>query len=309
MMDKRYKGIFLLIIILVIAISDSHSQCPCEGGAPVSGAFTPIGGTSNIGVLKQGTLRAISFFTYSNGNEFYNGDSPTEDELVRRFSTSYLGLLIGFGLFEKFTIDAEIGYYLNKMQDFGDYNLSGSGFSHTTIYGKYNVFNSLSDELEWTVGLGGRIPLNFEEQNLPQYIQSSSGAFGGVLLSYLHKGLKSENMHLILVNRAEFNAQNDSTYIYGSSFINSLFITRNIIRNFVGMIELRSDIRLKDSKNGIDNYNSGWNIIVVSPQINYRIGNFNFSIFYDFPVYKYYNGIQLTNSKNLGASLTWQANF
>jgi hypothetical protein len=295
------------LIIFIIGYS-AYSQCPCLGGAPV-GALTAIGGTSNIGVLRKGNLRGISYFTYSDGNKFYSGYSQTESGLVKSFNSSYLGLLIGYGLYENFTIDAEIGYYLNKIQDFGSYSLSGSGFSHTTIYGKYNITNSGYDELEWTIGIGGKIPLNLKSQSLPQNIQSSTGAFGTVLLSYLHKGIKSENIHIILVNRVELNTTNDSTYHYGSNFINSFFITKNLFDNLTGMIELRSEIRLKDSKNGKINDDSGWSILIISPQINYSFGNFNLSLFYDLPTYKYYNGLQLTNSKNIGASLTWNTSL
>jgi len=297
-----------VFVILLFTSYELHSQCACMGGAPV-GALTPVGGTTNIGILKEGNLRAISFYSFSNGNEYNNKDSQTDQGLVQSFNSSYVGLLIGYGILESLTIDTELGYYLYKVQDFGFYNLSGSGFSHVTVYGKYNTYNSRAKEFEWTIGIGGRIPLNFDEVNLPQNIQSSTGAYGGILLSYLHKGFKSEGLHFILVNRAEFNAKNKTTYKYGSSFVNSFFITKNMIGKLTGILEIRSDVRLRDSKYGNNIYDSGWNIIILSPQLNYSIGNFNFAAFFDFPVYKHYNGKQLTNKYSLGLAITWQTNL
>ena len=293
--------------ILFFCISEiANSQCACMGGAPVGG-FTPVGGTSNIGILREKNLRALTFFSYSNGDRYFKGDSPTENGLVKNFKSTYSGLLIGYGLFEQLTIDAEIGYFIDKSQEFADYTLSGTGFSHATLYAKYNAFNSRADEWEWTIGIGGRIPINISEQNLPQNIQSSTGAYGGVLLSYLHKGFKAQGLHFILVNRADFNSENNTTFKYGSNFINSIFVTKSIFQNLVGMLEVRTDIKLKDSKYGKQNDDSGWNILILSPQINYGFSKFNLSVFCDLPVYKYYNGKQLTNNSNIGVSLTWQS--
>jgi hypothetical protein len=278
------------------------------GGAPVGG-LTQVGGTTNIGILKPGNIRAISFYSFSNGNEYYSGDTPTELGLVKSFNSSYLGLLIGYGILDDITIETEFGYYLYKSQEFDSYTLSGNGFSHVTIYGKYNIFVRRAYEVEWTVGLGGRIPLKFEDQNLPQNIQSSTGAYGAILLSYLHKGFKAEGLHFILVNRAEFNSKNSISYKYGSNFTNSLFVTKSIIDKLNGIFEIRSDVRLKDSKYEKDNDDSGWNIIILSPQINYSISDFNISVFFNFPFYKYYNGSQLTNKNSLGLAFTWQSDF
>lgn len=295
----------LIIFLFAIAQQNAHAQCTCMGGASVGG-LTPVGGTTNIGILKEGNFRAVSYYSYSYGDEYYAGDYSADSGIVKNFKSSYLGLLLGYGILEDLTIDVELGYSLYKAQDFGSYTLSGSGFSHTALYVKYNTFNSRASEWEWTVGIGGKIPLNFEDQNLPQNIQSSAGAYGGVLLSYLHKGYKSEGLHFIMVNRGEINAENKSTYKYGSSFTNSFFITKNIFNNFLGMLEIRNDVRLTDSKYEKNIEDSGWNIVIVSPQLNYTFGTFNISAFYDVPVYKYYNGKQLTNQNSFGLSLTWQ---
>jgi hypothetical protein len=302
------KFIEICLITFIGIWSNAYTQCACMGGAPVGG-LTPVGGTTNVGILREGNLRAISFYSYSNGDEYYSGDSRAENGSVKSFNSSYMGILVGYGIFENFTVDAEFGFYLNKAQDFGSYTLSGSGLSHTTIYAKFNVFGSRANELEWTVGLGGKIPLNFNEQNLPQHIQSSTGAFGGVMLSYLHKGFKSSGLHFIMLNRFDFNAENSSSYQYGKSFINSLFITKTLIDNFVGIFEIRSDRKFRDKKYGELIIDSGWNNVILSPQLNYGLNNFNFSVFFDLPIYKYYNGKQLTNNYNIGASLTWQTDL
>lgn len=295
-------------MILCFSINWLNAQCTCMGGASVGG-FTPVGGTSNIGLLKAGHLRLINYYVYSNGNKYYKGSEETESGVVKSYNSTFTGLMVGYGLFDDFTVDMDLGYYIDKRQDFEAYNLSGSGFSHFSIYGKYNVLSSTFNEIEWTLGLGARIPLVLTEQNLPQNIKSSTGAFGGILLSYLHKGFKSNTLHFILVNRIEINAENSTTYLYGPGFTNSLFITKGIIEKLTGMLEIRNDIKLMDYKYDKLIDDSGWNTLILSPQLNYSVNNFNFSIYYDFPFYKHYNGTQLTNKSNFGISLTWQNNL
>jgi len=277
-------------------------------GAPVGG-LTPVGGTTNIGILKEGNIRVSSFALYSNGDEYYNGDSGAEQGIPLNYNSTFIGLLAGYGINEDFTIDIEFGYYLDKSQDFGLYKLSGFGFSHATLYGKYNLINSRAKEFEWTIGIGGRLPLSFSEQNLPQNIQSSTGAYGLIGISYLHQGFRSQNIHFILVNKIDYNSSNNSFYRYGNSYLNSIFIIKNIMDMLTGIFEIRSNIRQMDAQNDLLNDNSGWNLLIVSPQINYSLSNFNFSLFYDYPIYKYYNGTQLTNSNSFGLSLTWQSNL
>ena len=179
------KNYLLVNIIVLICFSEkAYNQCACMGGAPVGG-FTPVGGTTNIGILRKGNLRVLSFFSYSNGDKYYYRDSPLDSGLVRSFNSSYTGLLIGYGIFEDFTIDAEFGFFINKSQDFGSYTLSGSGFSHTTIYGKYNVYSSRANEWEWTIGLGGKIPLNFNNQNLQTDISNGRHNITSILNNVL----------------------------------------------------------------------------------------------------------------------------
>ncbi len=301
--------LYITVILLIVFKSELlFSQCSCIGGASV-GSLTPVSGTSNIGILKEGNIRALAFYSFSNGDKYYSGNTAIDSGTVKEFNSSYSGILIGYGLFDSFTLDLELGYFLNKSQDFGEYTLSGAGFSHLTIYEKYNIFNSRAKEWEWTVGLGEKIPINNNSQNLPQNIQSSTGAFGLILLSYLHKGYRESGLHLILVNRAEFNTENGSNYLYGNSFTNSFFITKSIFDKLVGMLEIRSELKLKDKRYDEKVDDSGWNNITLSPQINYSFDKFDFSFFFDLPVYKYYNGQQLTNKFNLGLSITWQMNL
>lgn len=311
---KKFSTNFIRLITIFtlltsVMTNDSFCQCGCIGGAAV-GSASLIGGTSNLGVLKQGYGRAIGTLIYSNGNNFFHNDIPTEpleDILVRGYSSTFTGLILGYGITNDLTVDIETGYFANKMQDYGETKLSGSGFSHTTLFIKYNMINQRRNSFEWSTGIGGKLPLASREQNLPQNIKSSNGAFGGVLLSFIRKGFDYDEWNLLLINRYEWNDINNGMFQTGQSFINSMFVTKSLFDDFIGVLELRSDVKLKDRLFGEELSNTGWNIVVIAPQLNYAIGDWFITAFYEYPVYKYYNETQLTNKQNIGLALTWNS--
>ncbi len=296
-----------ILILLIILSYDAFSQCSCMGGAAVGG-LTPVGGTVNIGVLREGFFRATAMYSYSSGDQYYRGDETAEKGLVDNYNIHYIGLLAGYGISNKFTAELEIGGFPLKFQDFGYYTLSGSGLSHLTVYGKYNLYHSIRSEFEITVGLGGRIPLVIEESNLPQHVLPSTGAYGLVLQAFLHKGFKDYGLRFFLIHRTDINAENNLDYQYGSGFYTSLYVSKNILKGLTGLLEVRNELRMQDKYQGELYEDSGGNIFIVSPQINYVLGDFYISALFDYPFYKNYNGYQLSNSSSFAINLTWQTN-
>ncbi len=302
--------LFIVVIIAALVLTEmAFAQCTCMGGAAVGG-LTPIGGSANIGVLREGHLRASMFYRYGYGNDYFAGDSKTDSgRVVKDYYYQYVGINAGYGLTEDLTLELESGYFAEKMQDFFQYRLYSSGFSHVSLSAKYNIYSSMVDEWEYTAGLGARVPLNFTEDKAPQNILPSTGAFGLIVHSFLHKGYKSSGLHFFLINRAEFNAENSKSYLYGFSTFSSLLVSKSIIDNLSGALEVRNEYRAKDQYAGRDVRDSGSLLFVASPQISYKIDNFYFTALFDLPFYKYYNGKQLSNAYSLGLMLTWQNNL
>ena len=300
--------ISVFITIIFLCGYSLYSQCGCMGGAAVGG-LTPLGGSANLGVLKENNLRTSVFFMNGYGNKYYSGDIITEPGLVKEYKFNYIGFNAGYGLTEDLTLELESGYFLQKMQDYYYSKLESSGFSHLNTSVKYNLYNSRVKELEYTAGIGARVPVNFSEANVPQNILPSTGAYGILFHSFLHKGFKNEGLHLFLINRAEINAINKHDYLYGYSIFSSFYISKSIFNNLVGILELRNEYRGKDRYNGSIIEDSGGLVFVASPQLSYKIDNFYISCNYDYPFYKYYNGKQLTNSYSFGIMLTWQINL
>jgi hypothetical protein len=301
------KSLFIVFLIF-ISFANVYSQCGCMGGAAIGG-ITPIGGSANLGVLKENNLRTSVYFRNGFGNEYFSKDSKVVPGLVKEYLYNYIGLNAGYGITEDMTIEIESGYFLKKMQDYYYEKLESSGFSHVNTSIKYNIYNSYISQIEYTAGIGARMPLNFSDDDVPQHIMPSTGAYGLILHSFLHKGFKKHGLHFFLINRAEINSKNNNDYLYGNSIFSSFYITQYLLHDFTAMLEIRNEYRTKDHYLGDEVQDSGGTIFNVSPQVSYKINNFYVSAMYDYPFYKYYYGKQLSNSYSLSLMLTWQMDF
>ncbi|ROL62243.1 hypothetical protein D9V86_01705 [Bacteroidetes/Chlorobi group bacterium ChocPot_Mid] len=298
------RNLFYLILLITVTSTYLYSQCGCVGGAAVGG-LTPIGGTANVGLLREDYFRASLFYSYSYGDKFFRGDARAEKDIVEHYETQFSSLMLGYGFTEDITLETEIGYFPRKLQDFGSNNAEGSGLSHLSVIGKYNLFSSIVKEIEFTMGLGARLPLELKQENLPQHVRPSTGAYGIIFQAFFHLGNKKADMHFFVINRSEYNFENKSEYQYGPTVNTSLYYTKGILKNLTGIIELRNEYRLKDKINGEEHKDSGGLFFHVAPQINYTLGQFNVSALFDYPIYQYYNGYQLGNNYTIGLNFTW----
>ncbi len=307
-MISRARILLIIIGLIVLGTEHTFCQCACCSGAAVGG-ITPVSAKANVGVLKPNFLKTSVYYMNSYGDSYYRGDKEIINLYDDYYVTNYLGLNLGYGLFRDFTIEAELGYFLEKKQkQLGADAVVSRGPSHITLSGKYNLYDSRSKEIEITVGGGAKIPFD-ENEALPQHLKPSAGAYGAVLQAFFHKGFIRSGWSFLYYSRAEFNAENGDDYKYGDSFINSFFIIRNIVENLNAGLELRGDYRKKDYDDGDRLDDTGGFSLICSPILSYQYESLNLSASYNYPVYKYYFGKQLTNDYSFSLILDWSLNL
>ncbi|TAL69881.1 MAG: hypothetical protein EPN82_04490 [Bacteroidetes bacterium] len=301
---------YLLFLLFSFSLfSEASAQC-CSVGSPV-------GGTTSIGTLPQNNFRYTLFYRYGYGNRYYIASELVNDTKinVKQAFSNYVGLFIDYGLLNRLTITGECGYYINKVQDWGEKGqFEASGLSSAVLMGKYNLLNDIESEFEITAGMGIKIPFTSKRiqkngVDLPRDVQPSPGAFGFVSQLYLRKGFSDISANLFLVNRIEINGSNedDLDYRYGNCYNTSFFITKKIVDNLIGILQIRNEIKEKDRDNFTGEIStSGSNLFFFSPQINYSFGDLSVSALYDLPVYRYYNNRQLGGKYSFALNFIWQ---
>ena len=148
----------LLLIILAICTEISMAQC-CAPGNPVSGS-------EYIGTLPKKTLRTITFYRHSYSDTYYEG-SEISDYQGTESGYDFIGEVLSYGLVKKLTIEAELGFYIDKYQDSEVLDrFTTYGFTNAVVSAKYAVLKT-SNDMELTLGAGAKLPLSRKAELWP----------------------------------------------------------------------------------------------------------------------------------------------
>lgn len=310
--------IALFLAVLLLPCKFTFSQC-CSTGSPV-------GATVYVGILAKNNLRFVAYYRNSYSNTYYQGSSKTDDNVPLRFSYyNFAGLALSYGITKRLTVEVDAGYFFNKTQEYKpiiygtetiEIKETGYGLTNGGVGLKYGIFIKPSRQIELTAGAGFRYPFTTKPQQidgvqLARDVQPSNNAFAVNCMLFFNKGWPSVGIRLFTLNRFEYNFADKQRYQYGSVLLNSVFFSKKIIPYFFAILQVRGEWRTHDNDYN-DIYdgsstrpNSGNYILILSPQLSYSIaGIWNVSVLYDIPIYKYYNGKQLTPKYSFAVSVS-----
>ncbi len=216
-----------------------------------------------------------------------------------------------------------MGYYMNKTQNYNPalplpyFKIAGHGATDLTLLGKYNITSSDS---VWSIIFSGGIKLptgTFNEYTndvlLPIDVQSGTGAFAGVGgITVMIKPCKNKNFRLIL-NRKEVtegavpNGYHKG-YKYGLASSNSIATSFKLFRGYSFLMMVQNENRARDydsERNPPEIDYSGFIKVSAIPGIIHEFKNdWSLGIYFDYPFYQKYNGIQFGNKYAASATLT-----
>jgi hypothetical protein len=297
---------------LFFLLSDQplSAQC-CSTGSPV-------GASSYVGVLNMHNIRINTYYRHSYSERYYEGSSPSTDTGSMNYSKnalySYAGLSLEYGLTHKLTVQFDMGYFFNKKVDilnplFTDQN--GRGLSNGLLLLKYGIYVNPSRLVEITGGLGLKFPFTKQPKlnsfgNAPLTLDArpSTNAFGITATLMVSKEFSDITLRSFILNRYEYNFANINKYQSGQLLITSLFVSKRVVPRLFGIVQLRNEIHGKDYQKGEEEVNTGYHLMVLTPQVSYSIlGKWNLSFLYDIPIYKNYKGKQLTPQYSYAVSI------
>ena len=306
---RRTLPIILFFCLILIA-TKSYSQC-CSPG-------NPIGGTGNLGVLDEKSLKIMLTHRYSHSGKYMEGSNVYDPYFVESGNFNFTGILLAYALTKRFTVEIESGYFANKTQTYVEGIIpdqkTGYGFNNVIFTPKINLLKKKDWEI--TTGLGLKYPIGsynkaFNGAVAELDIQPSTGAVDYIHTLFISKEYLSRHLRLFLYNRVEIKKANPLQYKYGNLYATSFFTSYSASFRWDFIIQIRSEIRSKDERPAqVKPYNiekipiSGSQKIFIVPQINYNFSQtFSLSILADIPVYQYYNEQQLANSFAVAISI------
>ena len=315
---------------LVISAFSVFSALPCVAQCCSTGS--PVGASVYVGVLGKNYLRAITYYRHSYSDTYYEGSGKTTDNVdLANSSYNFAGIAVAYGITKRLTIETDAGYYFDKTQNHNNPLVpqsKGYGMSNGSVTLKYGAFIKPASQVEITAGAGFRYPFTLNPQYIDGHqvsrdLQPSTNAFGASAMLFLNKGFPSITLRIFSINRYDYNFRIKNDYIqqtdykYGNILLNSIFVSKKIMKYFFGIIQIRNEWKTNDQdyantndEGGNKVINSGFDLVTVSPQLSYSIvGKWNLTILCDIPVYKYYNGKQMTPKYSFAVSLTRDFNL
>ena len=311
--ENRFRLLFFILFYIPFIPFVAKSQC-CSTGSPVGAAV-------NVGVLSRNTLRVNLYYRHSYSDTYYQDDhKTTELTSLKKAYYDFTGLILGYGITKRLTAELDFGYFFDKTQvlKYEDYKTTGYGLSNGGVTFKYGAFIKPAKQIEVTVGAGLRYPFRTEPQmhngiQLNRDIQSSTNAFGVYGLLFLNKGFPEITLRIFSINRYDYNFADKKDYTYGDILMNSLFVSKKLFKNTFAILQLRGewkDYDYENNKVSVNTKNTGYYLVSVTPTLSYSLaGRWNISALCDIPVYKKYNGRQLTPKYAYAISLSHDFNL
>lgn len=296
---------FLLLLLSYFFPLQSYAQCGCMSSISV-GTLSPNIASSSTGTMRQGYLAVNLSGNYIFGNQYWSGWKSAPTQTVKEFENYSLFLQSSYGITNRFSLDVEMGYVARNYIDAPPFKYIRSGLNNLGLIGKYNFYYNPRSDFEITGGAGLKMPLQAVSDTNYKYTQTSQGALAGIYQIFLHKGFKDSEIHLFLIHRGEISARNDAEYLFGPFFQTSLIATKLISKNFLGLIELKNEMKLQDKNPDEINFDSGFSNVILSPQVFYSIGIMNIGAKFEYPILRHYNGSQA--AKNYSVNLNFGIN-
>jgi len=289
-----------------------EAQC-CAAGNPIS-ADGSAGGTG------KKMLEVSLFYQHSYSSVYYQGHQKTDYKYIDYSFFDFSSLRVSYGITNRLKVRAEIGYFFSKAQTFEfGYDREANGFGDLVLGAQYDVYQNIPLAIDIFPTFDFTIPVGkFDQMNgpvvLPIDIQPSSGSFkynAGLLIS---KRFLAGKMAMFLSGNAEFSQRINTertNYKYGNLYNVSWYGAYTFFRHLTTAIQLRAMMRDRASGADKEEINAtGGTYLFLTPQVRYTFFNYwSLAFVFEYPIYKYVNGKQLTNDYAFSFRFSRTINF
>ena len=305
--------ITILVFCIVISIGNrAFAQCCASGNPFISDAEQPA--------LQSRVLTAALNYRYSHSEQYYHDDSPYHDlNFSQTANVNYAELQLAYGVTKWLTVMGDVGYFFNKtLHTEGQDPMRGYGLGDASLYLKFNLYSNAKSRFTISPSIGMKFPIGVFDQEvdyvkLPISVQPSSGSYKYMGTIFISKGI-AKNMALagfVSYEYAQLIESENFYYKYGQQWIGAIYFNYKIIKNLSLDLQIRNEYRAKAIRENSEIVeSSGYDVTYFTPQLTYAFKyNWYLSIFGDIPLYKYYNGIQMSFGYAFSLRLTKKIDF
>jgi hypothetical protein len=305
------RYILSVIVFFIISGYEAWAQCCTSGNPFISDAEQPA--------LQSKVLTASLAYRYSHSGSYYLKDGHFKELPFQEAAYSnYTELQIGYGVTNWFTVLTELGYFFNKtLENPGIDSYTGHGLGDAAIYLKFNAYTNSRLRLSISPTMGVKFPVGVFDQEvdnvqLPISVQPSSGAYRYIANIFVSKWFgKIALAGFASYEYSQLIQSENFYYKYGDQWIGAIYFNYHIWKGFSLDLQVRNEYRAKSTRENDEIVEaSGYNVVFLTPQLTYAFKhNWYLSAYSDIPLYKYYNGIQMSFGYAVSARITKKIDF
>jgi len=295
------KRILFFVFLMILFQQSANSQC-CTAG-------NPTGGDGSLYSLKKNELRINTSYRHSLSKDYFHLGSKIDVPYLDKSFYDFTNISLAYGVSERFSVFAELGYFIDKTQVSNFINdienIRSYGLGDLSMNIKYRVFQTVKPISQFVVSGGIKFPVGVFDEELdgiliPLSLQPSSGSYKFNLSAYYSRKKQAAKFSWYTMAMYEYNSLIEREYLvykYGDFYQFSLAANYSVLKNLSFSAIAKLEIRARDKReNNIKIESTGSSVVYLSPQIMYSFSNlWHISAFADFPIYKFVNGYQLTN--------------
>lgn len=304
-------GKFILIALCLFFTNRAFPQCCTSGNPFISDAEQPA--------LQSKIFTASLTYRYSHSGKYYSEDSRfTELPFQEIAYSNYTELQVGYGITNWLTSLADLGYYFNKtLETPGIDSYRGYGLGDVGLYAKFNAYSNSRIKLSISPTVGIKFPVGVFDQEvenvqLPISVQPSAGSYRYLANLFVSKGFGKVSLAGFASYEYSRLIESENFYYkYGDQWIAALYFNYRPWKRFTIDLQVRNEYRSKSTRENEEIVDaSGYDVLFLTPQFSYAFKHdWYVSAYADIPVYKYYNGIQMSFGYALSFRVTKKIDF
>ncbi len=307
----RWIKEFSFSIFFLVYGYGAWAQCCTSGNPFISDAEQPA--------LQSKVLTTFLVYRYSYSGVYYSEDAHFKELPFQETTYSnYSELQLGYGVTNWLTVLSELGYFFNKtFETPGIDSYKGYGLGDAGVYLKFNAYSNSRLRLSISPTIGVKLPVGVFDQEvdnvqLPISVQPSSGGYKYIANIFVSKGFgKIAFAGFVSYEYSQLIQSQNFYYKYGDQWTGAIYFNYHIWKGLSLDLQFRNEYRAKSTRENNEIVEaSGYDVIFLTPQLTYAFKhNWYLSAYSDIPLYKYYNGIQMSFGYAFSVRVTKKIDF
>lgn len=314
---KKFSFLILMYLFALSYNAELLAQGCCTAGSSAFGGL-------ERGIAADKTLNLGFGFIRNDLSTTFNEGNKVPDPLNRKASVTSFNFEIEYGLSDIVSVLLTSGFIIknrettvrsNENNQTEVISYEGKGVGDVTILGKYEVITpTIISPLGFTIGAGVKLPVGSFSQEingsrLAIDLQPGSGSTDALLWTNFYKGFQSSGFGLFSNIFYKYAGSNIDGYRFGDELAFSLSGEYYFTEYLTLSLSARGRIAGKDFWGGRFLPSTGGTYYDVLPSLIYSEDFYSLKIFYQAPLHRNVQGIQLTTSSIIGAELLFHFNL